>query len=214
MFIILLIKMNLIDKKNIFNNYKNTNYVILEIGCSNKRVFKNSICIDINDNNEVDVVGDIYDVIKKFSNNSIDYIYSSHCLEHLKDIDLIINEFSRVLKIEGKMEIIVPHFSNPYYYSDPTHKNFFGIYTFSYFLNDNYFSRNVPMYKASLPLKIEAVDLIFRSFRPRYFRHLYKKIFQIIFNFSIFFKELYEESFSSIISCYEIKFLIKKTHDK
>jgi hypothetical protein len=30
------------------------------------------------------------------------------------------------------IEIIVPHFSNPHYYSDPTHVRFFGLYTMSY----------------------------------------------------------------------------------
>ena len=202
------------DKNNIIKNYKKNEYIILEVGSSDKRVFKNSFCIDIIDSKEVDIVGNIYDVISKFSDNSVDHIYSSHCLEHLDDIEKIIVEFTRVLKINGKIEIIVPHFSNPFFYSDPTHKKFFGIYTFSYFLNDDYFNRTVPKYKKILPLKIKNVQLIFKSFRPRYLRHIYKKIFQVIFNLSVFTKELYEESFSSIISCYEIKFIIKKTYDK
>ncbi len=206
--------MTFFDKNNIIKNYKDNEYIILEVGSSDKRVFKNSFCIDIIDTKEVDIVGDIYDVISEFSDNSVDHIYSSHCLEHLEDIEKIIYEFTRVLKINGKIEIIVPHFSNPYFYSDPTHKKFFGIYTFSYFLNDDYFNRTVPKYKKTLPLKIKNVQLIFKSFRPRYFRHIFKKCFQVIFNFSVFSKELYEESFSSIISCYEIKFIIKKIYDK
>lgn len=206
--------MTFFDKNNIIKNYKDNEYIILEVGSSDKRVFKNSFCIDIIDTKEVDIVGDIYDVISEFSDNSVDHIYSSHCLEHLEDIEKIIYEFTRVLKINGKIEIIVPHFSNPYFYSDPTHKKFFGIYTFSYFLNDDYFNRTVPKYKKTLPLKIKNVQLIFKSFRPRYFRHIFKKCFQVIFNFSVFSKELYEESFSSNISCYEIKFIIKKIYDK
>ena len=206
--------MTFFDKNNIIKNYKDNEYIILEVGSSDKRVFKNSFCIDIIDTKEVDIVGDIYDVISEFSDNSVDHIYSSHCLEHLEDIEKIIYEFTRVLKINGKIEIIVPHFSNPYFYSDPTHKKFFGIYTFSYFLNDDYFNRTVPKYKKTLPLKIKNVQLIFKSFRPRYFRHIFKKCFQVIFNFSVFSKELYEESFSSIISCYEIKFIIKKIYDE
>ena len=43
-------------------------------------------------------------------------------------------EITRVLKKNGKANIFVPHFSNPYYYSDYTHKRFLGLYTFYYFV--------------------------------------------------------------------------------
>lgn len=44
-----------------------------------------------------------------FSDESQDYVYSSHCLEHIKDRDIAINEWFRVLKTNGHMVIIVPH---------------------------------------------------------------------------------------------------------
>ena len=119
-------------------------------------------------------------------------------------------EVSRILAKDGILEVIVPHFSNPYFFSDPTHKNFFGLYSFSYFAKENILKRDVPKYDISLPLKIESVDLIFKSFRPRYLTHSFKKIFQFIFNLTTWTKEFYEENFTSYISCYEIKFIIKK----
>ncbi len=204
----------MIDKKNILSNYKKNNFVILEIGSGNNKTHKNSICIDLIDSSNVDIIGDIYDVIKKFDDNSVDLVHSSHCFEHLDNLSSIFKEITRVLKKNGKLEFLVPHFSNPFYYSDPTHKNFFGLYTCSYFFNDNYLKRKVPNYSKLLQLEIIDIKLIFRSFRPRYITHFYKKIFELFFNFSIFFKELYEENFTNFISCYEIKFTLKKIDEK
>src|SRR6185312_2948084 len=37
-----------------------------------------------------------------------------------------------VLEPGGEFRAVVPHFSNLHFYSDPTHRTFFGLYTFSY----------------------------------------------------------------------------------
>lgn len=47
--------------------------------------------------------------ILPFKDNSVDYVYSSHCLEHIKDWDLAINEWYRVTKENGYIVIVVPH---------------------------------------------------------------------------------------------------------
>lgn len=44
-----------------------------------------------------------------FDSNSQDYVYSSHCLEHVTDYSGTIEEWHRVLKPGGYMIIIVPH---------------------------------------------------------------------------------------------------------
>ena len=202
------------NKKNILKLLSNKKNIILEIGSGSKKIYNNSISIDIIDSENVDIVGDIHDVIKLFESNSVDKIYSSHCLEHIKNLEKLFIEITRVLKINGELELIIPHFSNPFYYSDPTHVNFFGLYTFSYYFHDNYLKRKVPAYKDKLPLEISNINLIFRSFRPRYVTHGIKKIFQFVFNLSVFFKELYEENFTNLISCYEIQIKLKKINEK
>lgn len=198
------------DKNKSFFKINNENNIIIEIGCGENKKFNRSIGIDLIDSESVDIHGDIYDILIDIPDSSIDCIYSSHCFEHLEDIVILMKEISRILKKEGSLEVIVPHFSNPYFFSDPTHKTAFGLYTFSYFAKDNILKRKVPKYEISLPLEIESIDLIFRSFRPRYLTHSLKKIFQYIFNFCTWTKEFYEENFTSFISCYEIKFIIKK----
>jgi predicted SAM-dependent methyltransferase len=44
-----------------------------------------------------------------FPNESQDYIYSSHCLEHISDYNQALREWMRVLKVGGHMVISVPH---------------------------------------------------------------------------------------------------------
>lgn len=44
-----------------------------------------------------------------FQNESQDYVYSSHCLEHIQAEGLTIQEWFRVLKLNGHLVIVVPH---------------------------------------------------------------------------------------------------------
>jgi SAM-dependent methyltransferase len=44
-----------------------------------------------------------------FKNESQDYVYTSHTLEHISDYKQAINEWFRVLKIKGHLVIVVPH---------------------------------------------------------------------------------------------------------
>lgn len=199
-----------LDKNNSLNKIESQSHVILEIGCGDKKKYTNSIGIDLIDFNSVDIVGNIYNILNDVRDDSVDLIYSSHCFEHLSNLNELMKEISRILKKDGLLEVVVPHFSNPFYYSDPTHKNLFGLYSFSYFADDNILKRQVPKYEILLPLKLISINLIFRSFRPRYLTHSLKKIFQSIFNFNTLTKEFYEENFTSLISCYEIEFTLKK----
>ena len=121
------------------------------------------------------------------------------------------SEITRVLKPGGTAEIIVPHFSNPYFYSDYTHKTFFGLYSLSYFATDKLFQRKVPTYH-NLPDLLDLVDakLVFKSTRPFYFRYALKRAISYIFNINRYMQELYEENFTYLINCYEINFNLKK----
>jgi SAM-dependent methyltransferase len=59
-------------------------------------------------NIEVDYPG--YDGLHlPFEDESQDYVYSSHCLEHISDFETALKEWHRVLKVGGHMIIVVPH---------------------------------------------------------------------------------------------------------
>ena len=80
------------------------------------------------------------------------------------------------------MIVVFPHLSNPFFYSDPTHESFFGLYTFSYYCDDQVLSRKVPKYGVDPKFMIASVGLIFKSYRPHYLRHGIKKMFQFLVN--------------------------------
>ena len=44
-----------------------------------------------------------------FEDGSLDFVYSSHCLEHINDSHEAIQEYFRVLKVGGYLVIAVPH---------------------------------------------------------------------------------------------------------
>lgn len=188
-----------------------SNPVVLEIGCGGNKKYGYAVGIDALDFPCVDIVGDVFEVLRLFPNDSIDEITSAHFIEHIENFPILMDEIVRVLKVNGRIDFTAPHFSNPYYYSDITHRRFFGLYSFCYFTNETPFYRKVPTYKMDLNLKIDKVDLYFKSTPPFYVRHAIKKLCQLVFNSCVYMRELYEENFSSLIPCYEVRYRLTKT---
>ena len=90
---------------------------LLDFGCGSKpykSYFKVDEYIGLDTHNSGHPINDenidvMYDGKKiPFDNNSFDYIFSSEVLEHVFDVNETINEFNRVLKINGKMIITSP----------------------------------------------------------------------------------------------------------
>jgi predicted SAM-dependent methyltransferase len=185
-------------------------YQKIDIGCGSSKCSPDATGIDIADIPGVDIVGDALEILRGFENSSVGNVYSSHFLEHHENPAAILKEMIRVTVPGGALELRVPHFSDPWYYSDPTHKHMFGLYTFAYYFTNNQFSRQLPKYSLIEGAKIERIRLRFGSTRPFYIRHAYKKIIQLIVNSCNFTQELYEEMFSSIFNCSEIHVIIRK----
>lgn len=199
-------KFNLINTINSFAKKE----VTIDLGCGNKKKINAHVGIDKLDFPCVDIVGDVLSVTKKFNENTVDKIYTSHFLEHVQNLEEYLNEFSRILKKDGILEIIVPHYSNPYFYSDPTHRRYFGLYTMCYFSENALFKRKVPKYNHKINYSLLSVELNFSSTRPFFIRHGLKKLMGILFGTSIFMKEFWEENLSFIFPCYDIKYVMKK----
>jgi SAM-dependent methyltransferase len=187
--------------------------VVLDIGCGSSKKDNSAIGIDAMDFPGVDIIGDVFDVLSLFPNASVDEFRSAHFIEHIDNFSQLIVEIVRILKPGGRIDFIAPHFSNPYYYSDVTHRRFFGLYSFSYFTSANPFARKVPTYDMALNLRIDRVDLYFKSTPPFYVRHAVKKLHQLVFNSCTYMRELYEENFSSLFPCYEVRYRLTKTEE-
>ena len=200
----------LIDKKNILPRAGSVSHIELELGCGNRKRNQQALGVDILDYPDVDIVGDVYEILASFPPQSVDAVYSYHFVEHVSDVSRLLSELARVVKPNGYIEFVAPHFSNPYFYSDPTHRNFFGLYTFCYFSNNSPFSRQVPTYDHKVEFNIDKVDLIFKSPRPFIVRYSLKRIFGSVFNSCNYLKELYEENFCYLFPCYEIRYQLRR----
>jgi SAM-dependent methyltransferase len=202
--------MPVLDKKNLLPALMG---VKLELGCGDRKRLSDAVGIDAIDYDCVDIVGDVYEVLNQIQNESILAVHSHHFFEHVRDVRLLMDEIARILRPDGLLEIVVPHFSNPYYYSDYTHKHSFGLYSFSYFSHDSILKRKVPHYKPYVSFELLEVSLIFKSSPPFYGRHGLKRILQAIFNRGRYMKEFYEENCCYLFPCYEIKFSLRRKRD-
>lgn len=96
----------------------------IDVGCGNK-CKDGFIGLDRKRCKGVKIICDIEEGLP-FENNSVEEIFSSNCLEHLKEPMVTIEEFYRVLKPNAKCVIIVPYAFHPRA-SVPTHKTFWGM---------------------------------------------------------------------------------------
>ena len=183
---------------------------VLELGCGPRKRHTDAVGVDTRDLEGVDVVGDVFEVLAKLPEGSVGQVISSHFVEHVESLPELMHEIARVLEPGGTTEVVVPHFSNPYFYSDYTHRRCFGLYTFSYLVKDPILRRRVPRYGEVLPLTLSSVHLGFRSVRPFFVRRLWKKLLGLVFDSSIYARELYEENFCFLFPCYEIRFVMVK----
>ena len=182
----------------------------LDVGCGAGKCDPSATGIDIFAGPGVDLVGDALVILQSMDTQSVGSVYSSHFLEHHNNPSAILNEMVRVVVPGGQIEIRVPHFSDPWFYSDPTHQHPFGLYTFCYYFAYEKFKRKVPSYALIEGANIQSIQLRFGSTRPFYFRHALKKAVQLFVNLNSFTLELYEELFSNILACSEVRVLIVK----
>lgn len=207
------INMTINDKRNLLDyiaQHHHEESFEIELGCGSRKRSENAIGIDQLDCPGVDIVGDIAEVLARIPENSIATIRSFHALEHLESFGDVVRQLETVLKIGGYLQIVVPHFSNPHYYSDYTHKSFFGLYSLSYLSRDEIFRRKVPTYGKHSALVLEDVRLAFKSSPPFYLKHAFKLVLTRVVNSCRYFQETYEELFSWIAPCYEIDYRLSK----
>ena len=202
--------MTILDKNAILPNLATRDKVVLELGCGDRKRVPGSIGIDMLDYPSVDLVGDLVEVLNAFPPATVDKATSHHVFEHLPDLEVVLLALARVLKVGGQLEIVTPHFSNPYYYSDATHKAFFGLYTFSYFAAKSPFRRQVPTYQRELHFELVRVDLGFKSPPPFYVRYGVKRTLGYLFNLNNYMREFYEENLCYLFPCYELRYELRR----
>src|SRR5690606_13112739 len=61
-------------------------------------------------------------------------------IEHLDDVVATMEEIHRVSRDGAVVRITLPHFSSSNAFTDPTHRHYFGWYSFHYFTGEHQFS--------------------------------------------------------------------------
>lgn len=119
----------------------------INLGCGSKPR-AGFLGVDLGAHTTADVKMDVLAYLRSLPDASVAKVYSRHMLEHLEPAPLreLLAQVDRVLMPGGTIEFIVPHYSNPYFYSDPTHRQPFGVHSFSYLCESSCLHRKVPSY--------------------------------------------------------------------
>lgn len=96
----------------------------VDIGCGGDKLFKTSIGIDGRALPGVDVVADVECLSLGFSETGFDYVYSSHCLEHVKYPYSVLSQWLKLLRTGGAIVLYLPH-RDHYTVHNPEHLHTF-----------------------------------------------------------------------------------------
>lgn len=97
----------------------------LNFGCGND-IREGWINVDIQKGKGVDYSFDFDSIPYPFKDDTFDYIFLDNVLEHLLYPDRILHELRRITKKGGKIEVIVPHYTNKGAYNEMQHLHFFN----------------------------------------------------------------------------------------
>lgn len=118
----------------------------IDVGCGTNRLSKDIVSIDQNPDKKyahADIVHNCHDLnckyftfreyVYTFDSNSLDFIFSSHCLEDFEDIPIVYMNWWRKLKPNGFMILLLPDMENGRYprcddpQGNPSHRTDVGL---------------------------------------------------------------------------------------
>lgn len=105
---------------------------ILDVGCGQAK-HPGAVGLDINPLSDADVIADLNQRPWPFAENTFDHILCKHIVEHIADLPDFLEELHRIARPGAVVEIVTPHFSNRYSFTDPTHLHHLGWHSLDYF---------------------------------------------------------------------------------
>jgi SAM-dependent methyltransferase len=111
----------------------------------------------------IDIVANLNHPLDLLPDNCCEHLVTFHTLEHVQELLPLMREVHRIVRPNGIFDVLVPHYSNHEFYSDPTHVRFFGIYSMHYFADpeDQPGDRPVPSFYTDARFLIESVSVGF-----------------------------------------------------
>lgn len=108
---------------------------VLDVGCGWNKT-PGAIGIDSNPLAHADVIHDLGVLPYPFENDEFDEVVCRHVAEHVPDVMAFVTELFRITRPGGRIKITTPHYSNPDWPTDPTHRNHFNSYSFNCFVEE------------------------------------------------------------------------------
>lgn len=102
---------------------------ILDIGCGTNKV-AGAIGMDVNPRTAADVIHDLDDLPYPFEADSFDEVIGRHVIEHVKEPMAVMCELHRITRAGGVVKLVAPHWTNPDFATDLTHRNHLNSYSF------------------------------------------------------------------------------------
>jgi SAM-dependent methyltransferase len=150
---------------------------ILDVGCGINKL-AGAVGIDRNPASRADVICELDQFPYPFRDSSFDKLQAIHVIEHVGDVMKTMEEFHRLVKKDGEVFIVTPHYTDFSSFCDPTHRWHLNSFSLRYFGEDNagygYYS-NVRFAEISVRVKLLALwrwlgfELLVNAF-PRYRR--------------------------------------------
>lgn len=108
---------------------------ILDVGCGTNK-YPGATGLDYNPRTDADVIHDLGVTPYPFPDDEFDLVVSFHVVEHVPDVMRFITELHRITKPGGRIKLVCPHYTNPDWFGDLTHRNHLNSYSFQYFMRD------------------------------------------------------------------------------
>lgn len=108
---------------------------VLDIGCGANKV-PGAIGMDINPRTSADVIHDLDDLPYPFPDGQFDEVIGRHVIEHVHDPMAVMCELHRITRNGGVVKLVAPHWTNPDFATDLTHRNHLNSYSFRNLTDD------------------------------------------------------------------------------
>jgi SAM-dependent methyltransferase len=173
---------------------------VLDIGCGANKI-AGAVGMDVNPRTAADVIHDLDDLPYPFADSYFDEVIGRHVIEHVRDPLAVMCELHRITRGGGRVRIVVPHWTNPDWATDLTHRNHLNSYSF----------RNLTQERAVFPFY---TDVRFRQLAARVTLLKVWKIFGLEFFINLdhrfpslrFMRKFWEQYLNAIARGKEIHF--------
>src|SRR5438552_14817556 len=102
---------------------------VLDVGCGTNKV-EGAIGMDVNPRTAADVIHDLDELPYPFADDEFDEVIGRHVIEHVRDPMAVICELHRITRNGGLVRLVTPHWTNPDFATDLTHRNHLNSYSF------------------------------------------------------------------------------------